>query len=391
MPKNIVFCADGTWSGDDKDPLDATAPTNVLKLFHDLAGTDTLETFSLSDEQERILHDATGGVTQVAKWIHGVGDSDNWLVKIVGGSIGAGLIKHVVRGYTFVSRWYEPGDRIHLVGFSRGAYTARALAGLIDARGLLDASRLDLDDREGAYRAGASQWTAYRRARLRFDPLAIGKLEELLTLLPGFFDKPHEPAPLRPDVPIEVVAVWDTVGSMGIPVFDGHGANIDALRFTDTRLSEHVKFGIQAIAIDEQRGNFTPCLWQDDPRVTQWLFAGAHTDCGGGNPATAGESGLSDISLAWMIDRLRMHGVLFLSPLAYQPAPDPRAPAHAPWRHAPWRFFPTAIRPCDRDGQFPAGLTLHPSVKQRLAAASVLPDVGGQPAAYAPANLAGYR
>ena len=80
---------------------------------------------------------------QAAKYLHGVGDSDNFLVKALGGALGAGLITRIVRGYTYISRTYAAGDRIFIVGFSRGAYTARALAGLIAAKGLLDATKLD--------------------------------------------------------------------------------------------------------------------------------------------------------------------------------------------------------------------------------------------------------
>ncbi|MBI3516297.1 MAG: DUF2235 domain-containing protein, partial [Proteobacteria bacterium] len=140
MAKTIVFCADGTWNGPgEADHDDKTAAaTNVFKLFLNLRGDDTHGSYLLEKEQERQLVAADGTVQQVAKYLHGVGDSDNALVKLLGGTLGAGLITRIVRGYTFVSRSYEPGDRIFLVGFSRGAYTARALAGLIAAQGLLD-------------------------------------------------------------------------------------------------------------------------------------------------------------------------------------------------------------------------------------------------------------
>lgn len=131
MGKQIVFCADGTWNGSGSDDEEPGPPTNVLKLFHNLAGIDSLDSLALADEQERFLADGAGATLQAAKYLHGVGDSNNLLVKLLGGTLGAGLIARVIRGYTFVSRHYETGDRIHLIGFSRGAYTARALAGLI--------------------------------------------------------------------------------------------------------------------------------------------------------------------------------------------------------------------------------------------------------------------
>jgi tetratricopeptide (TPR) repeat protein len=154
MSKNILFCADGTWNGPgEPDSDDKTAiPTNVFKLFLNLDGRDTADTYLLEKEQERVLTAADGTMVQHAKYLHGVGDSDNLLVKAFGGALGAGLITRIVRGYTYVSRNYVAGDTIFIVGFSRGAYTARALAGLIATKGLLDATQLDLTDKEMAYR-----------------------------------------------------------------------------------------------------------------------------------------------------------------------------------------------------------------------------------------------
>jgi uncharacterized protein (DUF2235 family) len=149
MSKTIVFCADGTWNGpQEPDSDDKTAhPTNVFKLFLNLAGKDTAGTYLLENEQERLLSAADGSPQQVSKYLHGVGDSDNPLVQALGGSIGAGLVTRIVRGYTFISRNYAVNDRIYIIGFSRGAYTARALAGLIATKGLLDATKIDLTDK----------------------------------------------------------------------------------------------------------------------------------------------------------------------------------------------------------------------------------------------------
>ncbi|MEJ0018488.1 MAG: DUF2235 domain-containing protein [Acetobacteraceae bacterium] len=148
MAKTIIFCADGTWNGPGSLTGDDTAgpTTNVFKLFVNLEGRSTTETALLANEQESSLVDADGTVVQVAKYIHGVGDSGNFLVKALGGTMGAGLITRIVRGYTFISRNYLPGDSIVIVGFSRGAYTARALGGLIAAQGLLDARHHDLTE-----------------------------------------------------------------------------------------------------------------------------------------------------------------------------------------------------------------------------------------------------
>ena len=170
--KDIIFCADGTWNGQDVDRDDDGVPdaTNVLKLFHLLQGETTLESRRLKDESEKVLGDSTAP-TLVAKYLHGVGDSDNPIMKVAGGAFGSGLIARVVRGYTYVSRNYRPGDRITIVGFSRGAYTARALAGMISSVGLLDPKEMEQKEtdkgKDGAKERvyGMSpQWSNYSSA-----------------------------------------------------------------------------------------------------------------------------------------------------------------------------------------------------------------------------------
>ena len=156
--KTIVFCADGTWNGPgqpEEQEEQGGRRTNVFKLFLNLAGDLSPDSLRSADEQERVVAGADGKPTQIAKYLHGVGDSKNFLVRVLGGGGGAGLVTRIVRGYTFVSRNFEPGDRIFIVGFSRGAYTARALAGLIAARGLLDPTRNDLaGDRDAGLSPG---------------------------------------------------------------------------------------------------------------------------------------------------------------------------------------------------------------------------------------------
>src|SRR5216683_6064745 len=221
MSKNIVFCADGTWNGPgeaDTDDQNATA-SNVFKLFLSVSGVDAPDTAQLAKEQERTLRAADLSIVQVSKYLHGVGDSANFLAKLIGGGVGVGLITRIVRGYTFVSRNYVAGDRIYIIGFSRGAYTARALAGLIAAKGLLDATKLDLTDKEGAYRLGAAVWYDHRRTQLQANKDLLGRLEETVLDLPGFLLRPPRADQLVA-APIEAVAVWDTVGALGIPALN---------------------------------------------------------------------------------------------------------------------------------------------------------------------------
>ena len=255
--KTIVFCADGTWNGPgqpEEQEEQGGHRTNVFKLFLNLAGDLSPDSLRSADEQERSVTGADGRVTQIAKYLHGVGDSKNFLVRALGGGGGAGLVTRIVRGYTFISRNYEPGDRIVIVGFSRGAYTARALAGLIVARGLLDPKGNDLaGDRAQAYRLGSAEWFTYRREVLKERKSLLRTLAEVAVDLPEFLQSPAT-APRIADVPIKAVVVWDTVGSLGIPAYNlKTDTQLDAFQFADLVLSPKVRHGLHAVSVDEQR------------------------------------------------------------------------------------------------------------------------------------------
>jgi glutathione S-transferase len=383
MSKIIIFCADGTWNGPSEPNAEnpTAPPTNVFKLFANLAGKDLTGSLMLGEEQERALVDADGTVLQHAKYLHGVGDSSNYLVRLVGGTTGAGLIVRVIRGYTFISRNYEPGDRIFITGFSRGAYTARAIGGMIASQGLLDASKLDLDDRENAYRLGAAVWYSYLRAAKSSRPVLLGGLQRYVLELPGFFSSVPPSTDLI-KAPIDTVAVWDTVGALGIPAFNMQLSRIDLLQFADTKLSPVVKHGLHAVSIDERRADFTPTLWDPDPRIVQALFPGCHADVGGGFAAQ--ECGLSDCSLSWMMSRLTELGVMFAADPTFAVDASPIGPGHQPWTSPPWSVLPQAPR------IFPAGLAISRCAVDRLAYGSVCAFPGALAAAWCPTNLSGY-
>jgi uncharacterized protein (DUF2235 family) len=388
MPKIILFCADGTWNGPGQDDGSDrnTAWTNVFKLFNNLDGKNTVADSRLADEQERELRDASGDVTQIAKYLHGVGDSDNFLVKILGGTVGAGIITRIVRGYTFVSRNHQPGDKIILLGFSRGAYTARALAGMIAAQGLLAGSDNTEAGRQTAYRQGAAVWYAYRRQALAKDRSLFDEFVDIVIDFPAFLSQPP-PATMVRDVPIEAVAVWDTVGALGIPVYVQKDVRADLFRFADTKLSDKVRLGFHAIAADEQRDDFEPTFWdRDDARVVQCLFPGAHADVGGGYPVAGGESQLSDGALRWMTDQLTGLRVAFAANPVYETNPDAAGVAHRPWDQLPFSRLPQSAR------KFPRalGLRVSTSLLNRLRAGPVKPAPDRPPAGYRPENLADY-
>lgn len=336
MPKNIIFCADGTWNGpdqDDKHP-DNFHPTNVFKLFGLLDG-DLAAPQNEPENEKRLM--AAGATSQVAKYLHGVGDSSNPLVRIMGGVFGAGIITRIVRGYTFISREYEPGDHIFILGFSRGAYTARALAGFITSQGLL-AKNLT-SDKQTAYQKGMEAWYRYRKSSSHEGILQ--RLAASVAHLPSYFlAKTLEESDFYQIPAIKAVAVWDTVGAMGLPDIEGN-RRVDDFGFADTKLNERVEWGFHAISMDEERVDFTPTLWDERAQIKQLIFPGAHSDVGGGYPMADGESMLSDGGLKWMVDELKPLGVAFAKEPAYDVAICPAGIAHEPWRGKP---FVTARR-----------------------------------------------
>ena len=364
MAKKIAFFADGTWNGPgmDEDDDGVADPTNVFRLFDALDGDDTADSMLRRNEQERIATDDAGRITQIAKYVHGVGDFRNLFLKTAGGTFGAGLITRIVRGYTFISRNYQAGDQIYINGFSRGAYTARALAAMITTVGLLDARKFDgLQDKERAYRLGVGAWVRYRKAAGR-----SGVLLALLEHLPGTALNAGD---LISPVGAEAVAVWDTVGALGLPLYTVNSGRTDLFQFTDTKLSPAVKRGIHAVSIDEQRSDFVPTLWDDAANVTQVWFAGAHADVGGGYA----ERDLSDITLDWMAQQLQACGLLLESAFPSAFTPKVNGLSHNPWLDHPWKLLPVI------DREIPRNAILHPTVEARWKAMT----------SYRPAQLRG--
>ena len=369
MAKRIIFCADGTWSGPAKqtgvEPMDGDdaageippdGVTNVVKLFENLAGEVTAETKALVNEHEKVLLDAGGQQVQVSKYLHGVGDSKNLLIKLLGGALGLGVIGRIVRGYTFISRNYEPGDEIHLVGFSRGAYTARALGGMIATVGLLNKRTYDVNDKMEAYKLGIGAWHKSKGITLEGTPHASAFANKLLDVVETLLARNVPDAKMIPDVPIKSIAVWDTVGSLGIPLYAGD-SRFDLFRFTDAKLSPKVANGFHAMAIDEQRLDFPVTRWDARDGVTQVWFVGAHGDVGGGYSSNQGL--LSDITLGWLMEKLGGVGIRFASPLRYKGGDNATCAMHSPWEKTPFNLAPLSPRqPAISD-------VYHPTVSKR--------------------------
>jgi len=282
--KRIVVLIDGTWNKEG-----TTGNTNVALL--DSANRTSPNTF--------IKAEATDGVAQHVHYHDGVGAEGDLVEKMLGGAIGLGLKKIIQECYGFIVRDYVAGDEVYLFGFSRGAYAARALAGLIGASGIQDNTDAQIFE---------VAWQHYRvPPAVRRQPETASSSDQktiadykALAARRAFHDSRA----------IKCVAVWDTVGSYGIPAGIGLAPltryfTLAVLGFHDTTLGDHVEVGLHAVGVDEHRRPFVPTFWtiEKDKKpkghVEQTWFAGAHSNVGGGYP----DSGLSDQALIWMIAR----------------------------------------------------------------------------------------
>ncbi|MET3598381.1 DUF2235 domain-containing protein [Martelella mangrovi] len=295
---NLVVCCDGTWNTPDQTDRDLPAPSNVVKLYSALSEND-----ADGNPQKKYYHP-------------GVGSEGNWWERLSGGGMGVGLDENIKSAYKWLAVNYSRGDRIYAFGFSRGAFTARSLAGLIVKCGLLDLSDAGLSSKE-IWRRVDDVYEVYRGRS--------GKPYKTMK-----FYNTKAGANSAGKTPIWFLGVWDTVGALGIP--DDLGI-LDLLdkpenhRFHDTSLSDKVINARHALAIDEHRQTFTPTMWtnvEDRETARQLWFPGAHGDVGGGYI----ENGLSDGALAWMMDEASGLHLSFRTPARDQVAPDYLDVAH---------------------------------------------------------------
>ncbi|MGI9505980.1 MAG: DUF2235 domain-containing protein [Geminicoccaceae bacterium] len=301
--RNIVLLSDGTGNSSAK-----LNKTNVWRLYQalDLAGDK-----------------------QIAFYDDGVGTSGFKPLKLLGGLFGWGLSRNIRDLYLQLCDHYrhvDPGDdaidHIYIFGFSRGAFTARTLAGLIAKCGILDKAseqavpvstwrwrqrRASIDSAEGL-QAGVN--LAYRSYRYGYSAVLTNIWRWFTRWVYHEIPKPEEfRASYGRPVKITFVGVFDTVAAVGLPI-DELSLLMDRLiyphRFSDQDLSKDVQRACHALAVDDERHSFHPVLWNEeketDPdRITQVWFPGMHSDVGGGYA----DEGLAYTPLKWMIDRVK--------------------------------------------------------------------------------------
>jgi uncharacterized protein (DUF2235 family) len=287
--KRLAVFFDGTWN----KPGDHT---NVRRLYMMTAAR------------------GADGAPQERFYDQGVGT--HWYDRITGGAFGAGLSRNVQQGYQWLIERYDPGDEIYLFGFSRGAFTARSLAGLMARCGLLRRdSPIGFQQVFDRYRKGDRVKPIYQLIREKDTGVSFD-LEEHALLDYSCYHR---------DL-VTLVGVWDTVGSIGLPFGKIPGLSRRTLNFHNTHLTTIVQHSYQALALDEYRKPYWAILWTvfqpdppdpnppsrpDDRFVEQRWFPGAHANVGGGYYSDL----LPQRPLAWIQEKARSRGLAFREPV----------------------------------------------------------------------------
>lgn len=304
--KNIVVCCDGT--GNEY----GTNNTNVVETYSVVKKTST----------QSVYYDpgvGTGG------WEYSESTGD--LRAKHDQATGEGLQKNVDDAYAFLMEVYEPGDKLFLLGFSRGAFTVRSLAGMLYKCGLLPPDNDNL---------------------LEYASKIYNTKDNKL-IANGFKATFCRPCP------VHFIGVWDTVSSLVMNArkkWHNHTLNPEAL------------YGYHALSIDERRKDFPPCLWDEshlapNQKIEQVWFAGVHADVGGWYD----ERGLSNITLQWMIGKAKARGLEVVNKLLTQRIGNPHDIKHESYSGF-WKFRGTHKR------KIPEGALIHKSIIDRMKKAS---------------------
>ncbi|KAF2012979.1 hypothetical protein BU24DRAFT_323039, partial [Aaosphaeria arxii CBS 175.79] len=273
--RRLVVCCDGTWN----DSISTESPiTNVSRISRLIK--------AVGDD----------GVPQILSYQVGIGSGTTGLGNAIDGMTGRGISTDIREAYTFISHNYtSASDEIILIGFSRGAFTVRSVASLINDIGLLTKN-------------GLKYLLRLYNLWKRNQPFEVvgGITIDPKTELRKSCEEILEKGCLLPNVRVRVCAVWDTVGSLGFPVPWPVPQRIPTkLRHVNSTLCENIDIAIQALALNENRRHFQPTVWEAPPSgsnqiLKQCWFLGAHSDVGGGNE----DAGLANITLIWMISQL---------------------------------------------------------------------------------------
>ncbi|KAJ7140974.1 hypothetical protein C8R44DRAFT_866645 [Mycena epipterygia] len=279
-PPEVVDAAQAT---SHKDWVPASNVTRLCRIVSDVDYKGGKEIEQMSFYQNGV---ATGALTALG---------ETW-----SGAFGVGLNENVCEVYIWLCLNWIPGDEIFIFGFSRGAFTARAISGLVNHLGIIDRSNL------GSFH---SIYDAYMR---RAEEGHEQTWADMKTTFPE-----AKSGRGGGDVKIKIVGVWDTVKSLGFPENERVRAFTHAFgwdrkhAFHDATTCDNVENAFHALALDERRAAFSPLLWHlpeasTKTNLQQCWFPGSHSDVGG-SYEDAQPYDSSDLSLLWMIRQCRTH------------------------------------------------------------------------------------
>lgn len=305
MTKNIIVCCDGTGNEYGENN------TNVVGTFKRI----------IRDKDQIAFYDP--GVGTFDAFGHRIGKLTKKVGTWWGMAFGTGLEQNVEDAYEYLMDRFQEGDKLFIFGFSRGAFTARALAGMLNKCGLLQ--------------KGSKNLIPYA-TKINFT-------KDNSKTAKGFKETySHECKPF-------FIGVWDTVASLG---------HIRARTFKDDILNHDIAHAYHAVAIDEKRKKFPVSLWEeskksDEQIIEQVWFAGVHSDVGGWYQ----ERGLSDIALIWMMEKAENAGLRIKPDWREKLEPNPVGQLHES-REKHWKLWKPVRR------TIPERALVHESVFARI-------------------------
>lgn len=253
---------------------------------------------------------------------------------------GRGINRQIQRAYGWLASRYREGDRIFLIGFSRGGYAVRSLAGVIGQVGLLR--------QEQATERHVRE--AYRHYQLDTDPAICDEFRR---------------AYCYSETEVEMIGVFDTVKSLGFRApFVWQWEEVKHA-FHNHSLGPFVRHGFHALALDETREAFKPVLWDDTEDfpgiVEQVWFRGSHGDVGGQLSGFDPARPLSNIPLVWMLQKIEGCDLPLPDAWRRRYPIDPQAPSVGTMRGWGKWFWARKKRVVGTD----PSESIHPTAKER--------------------------
>ncbi|KAH4171136.1 hypothetical protein HBI24_165720 [Parastagonospora nodorum] len=340
-PKKIILCCDGTWQSSVSGKHNL--PSNITRIARTIAKAG-------QDKEDGKVWQ------QIVYYDSGVGSGSlSSLESKRQGATGDGLVVNVLEAYNFVVNNYSPGDKIYCFGFSRGAFTARAIAGMITDLGVMKPDSMQyFASLFAAYQKNTSKYT-FRKTKEYFEwkhgkaPFVPESQKETCDVKIPWYDMGTYAEEYENSRSIELVGVFDTVGSLGYAdsYVHSHASSRQGFEWLNVKWSPYIKHAFHALALDDRRQPFLPTLyyipneetiskeneklaedevdWPEltehrqrideelnqeraarEPDLAQVWFTGVHINVGGGtDDAKTDFEGLANITFAWMVEQCR--------------------------------------------------------------------------------------